>query len=696
MLRHPGVGLVALLLFLAASAFGCMYIRSVYNEAVAEGRKIKPYDVPANATPPYGAKDRMSQKEMFSFFTISKPEEVSTHVVGRVLSPKEDDLKDEIRDLLLHENLTEGKDKKKHFKEAANSLNGELREIERNSAVLGVPRKGNINSLPNENTLVVGGSGAGKSSCYVMPNAIKAIDDGESVVVFDTKNEHYATWSNYARAKGCHVYTINPDSLINSDAWDVIAQLKKASQSDDPIKFRAEAITNASLLANMIILASKGDARMNGFWDEGVISLLKGLILFVAVSPAYKGKRTMEGISQISTYELRKKIGEGREARYVFDAWVEQLPGDDLSKPFLTQFIMSSSQPREGLPTGLDIAFSNFGALQILSHDEIDLESFGLRQSVLFVNIPPSSSAYNGQVSILLIFLFQNLMNLASKQKDLSVPVKVRFFLDEFATIAKVPEMRKKISTVRSFGLYISLIIQDMPSIQNLYDRGEWESLLAQCALTMCMGVGKNDQTSAQFFSDLSGQVTVIQKTERVTSNAIKAFGGDLTPQVSRGEGKRPVYLPDEIFSLDPSHCLVYAKDQNVLECGKAHFSMFPAYDWCLAHMTSPSRHKPKWVEDIRKAEAGKEDIMKSTDAANPKKPASEPTAKPGRADGGAKEEESAEPDEDREYEDALYAESFDDGPGWEDPRRSREDEDMPYDLTDPLVQETVTLDDDE
>ena len=82
----------------------------------------------------------------------------------------------------------------------------------------------------NNNDLIVGPSGAGKTRGYVMPNIMQC---NESMVVVDTKGNLERKTGDILRENGYEVYTldlINPEKSIGYNPFDYIRRDKKTGK----------------------------------------------------------------------------------------------------------------------------------------------------------------------------------------------------------------------------------------------------------------------------------------------------------------------------------------------------------------------------------------------------------------------------------------------------------------------------------
>ena len=110
-------------------------------------------------------------------------------------------------------------------------------------------------------------------------------------------------------------------------------------------------------------------------------------------------------------------------------------------------------------------------------------------------------------VSLFFTFLFIKLVKYADSRINGKCENDVFFFLDEFANIGEIPDFNKKISTVRSRGIALIPIIQNIGQIKNRYPMDSWQEIIGNSDIRLCLGAA--DILTAQYFSDLLGVTTV-------------------------------------------------------------------------------------------------------------------------------------------------------------------------------------------
>ncbi len=128
--------------------------------------------------------------------------------------------------------------------------------------------------------------------------------------------------------------------------------------------------------------------------------------------------------------------------------------------------------------------------------DELDIVKMGTEKTALFIIIPDSDTSFNFLVSILYTQLFQTLFYQADHIHGGSLPVHVHFVMDEFANIAIPDDFEKDLSTMRSRGVSVSIILQNMAQLRALFEK-QWESICGNCDEFLYLG-GNEQGTHAR------------------------------------------------------------------------------------------------------------------------------------------------------------------------------------------------------
>ena len=116
-------------------------------------------------------------------------------------------------------------------------------------------------------------------------------------------------------------------------------------------------------------------------------------------------------------------------------------------------------------------------------------------------------STYDMLATLFTSFLSIKLVRLADRTEERVLPVPISFILDEFPNIGVVPDFKKKLATARSRRIGMSILFQNIPQLQNRYPDNQWEEILGGCDFSIFLGC--NDMTTATYYSDRTGEITV-------------------------------------------------------------------------------------------------------------------------------------------------------------------------------------------
>lgn len=421
----------------------------------------------------------------------------------------------------------------------------------------------------NKHTLVVGSSSSGKSYCYSIPFVLQAVKRRESMIITDPKGELYTTTVEFCRKNGYVVKRFDLDNLPYSDSWDCASEL--IGDGRDP-ELRAQVFAHTAM-AN----AGVGSGDIYVLAGE---ALLKAVLLRVMLGsdfsndPADLQNHTARGPKTLA--EAYKLLLKGKDALAV-----------EFSEPILQQYgalaargpyatFESASENLSGniiatVVAGLQL-WQNRIVREITSTNDIDLTLPGKRPCAYYVIMSDQHSTFDMLGGLFFSFAFSDLSDYAKMQPDAKCPVPVNFLLDEFANYFEIPDFDKKLATVRSRNINISVIIQDLPQLQKKYPE-TWGSILSNCATHL--GIGFNDLETEDHYSKRSGEATVEVITTRHNEvDPIFAIGY----KHNKGDGRRYVYTPDELARLDKDKCLITFQGHDVLEAYK-----FPYVDHPLA-----------------------------------------------------------------------------------------------------------------
>ena len=186
--------------------------------------------------------------------------------------------------------------------------------------------------------------------------------------------------------------------------------------------------------------------------------------------------------------------------------------------------------------------------------DELDLPSLGEKKVALFVLIPDNDTSFNFLVSILYTQLFQQLFYLADHKYGGSLPVHCQFIMDEFANVSLPDDFDKILSVMRSRGVSVSIILQNLAQLKALFEK-QWESIVGNADEFLYLG--GNEQSTHKYVSELLGKSTIDTNTYGKSSGR---SGNYSTNYQIAG---RELLTPDEVRMLDNRCALLFMRGER-------------------------------------------------------------------------------------------------------------------------------------
>ena len=444
-------------------------------------------------------------------------------------------------------------------------------------------KRDTIISLPkdsrlNRNIAVCGSQGSMKSRAFARNMILQCVRRGESMFLTDPKSELYEDTAAYLKEQGYTVRQWNLISLDHSDAWDCLAEIDGGGLIDTFVD---------------VVIRNTTD-KFDHFYDNTEMDLLKALCLYVYHEYEEENRTFAEA------YKLL--INQSLEA---LDGIFDRLPTSHPAKGPYRLFSKAEKVKGNavlGLGTRLQI-MQNEKVQKITSYSEIDLTLPGKEKCAYFCITSDQDSTYDVLATLFVSFLCIKLVRFADSQPDRKLPVTVHFILDEFPNIGVVPDFKKKLATARSRGLGMSIIFQNIPQLQNRYPDGQWEEILGGCDISLFLGC--NDMTTATYYSERSGDVTVGVSSVRKNLSTMRM--SDYVPDYSETSsvGKRKLLLPDEILRFPLNQALVIIRGQKVLRVRKFDYSRHPEAKKLVLEKTE--EHVPEWRQREQKERDGRE-----------------------------------------------------------------------------------------
>ena len=407
----------------------------------------------------------------------------------------------------------------------------------------------------NLNTVVIGGSGAGKTRFYAKPNIMQC---NTSFVVLDPKGEIIRSVGHLLEDNDYVIKVIDLIDMSKSLGYNPFHYIRS---DKDVLKLITNLIRNTT---------PKGSSTNDPFWEKSETALLEALMLYL-YHYAPEDEQNITMIMEMLNYAEVKEDEEDYESP--LDELFKRLEIIDSNSLALKQYkIYKQAAGKTAksilISVGVRLAAFNLEELASLTRfDEMELEQIGERKTALFAIIPDNDSTFNFIVGMLYTQLFQMLYYQADYVHGGELPVPVHFLMDEFANVALPDEFDKLLSTMRSRQIFVSIILQNLAQIKALY-KDSWESIVGNCDELYYLG--GNEQSTHKYISELLGKETLD------TNTFGKSTGHSGSYSTNFQQTGRELLTADEVRLLDNNDGLLFVRGERPIKDKKYNLLKHP------------------------------------------------------------------------------------------------------------------------
>ena len=319
----------------------------------------------------------------------------------------------------------------------------------------------------NLNVLVIGGSGAGKTRFYCKPNLMQA---NTSFVILDPKGEQVRAVGNLLKEKGYEVKVLDLIDMEKSHCYNPFVYLR----NDNDVQ---------RLVTNLFKSTTpKGSQSNDPFWDNAAQMLLLALIFYLK----YEAPEDEQNFAMVMEMLRAGDVDEDNNMPSPLDNLfydLEKVNPNHIALKYYRSYHSGAAKTLKSIQITLAARLEKFNLESLASltiTDELELNTLGEKKTAIFALIPDNDTSFNFLVSILYTQLFQQLFEVADKKYGGSLPVHVHFLMDEFANVSLPDDFDKILSVMRSRGVSVSIILQNLAQLKALFEK-QWESIVGNC-----------------------------------------------------------------------------------------------------------------------------------------------------------------------------------------------------------------------
>lgn len=402
----------------------------------------------------------------------------------------------------------------------------------------------------NLNALVVGASGTGKTSRFVVPNLLQA---STSYVVTDPGGRVKAATEDRLRANGYEIRTldlVNP--AAHGDSFNPFAHIDAGNAEVELL------ILVDALMANT--------APVPGALHDALSDNAERALLAALCAQAYASDPHGASLGAVADLLARLDAADG-DGGPLFDGGAHPVPGgpewllDDetaVRREQIREFARSQYAAYSQGPDSTRLAVraslgSRLAPLRIvsirraLSTDTIGTELIGQRKTAVFLVVPDSHRSLDFLVSLFYDLVVRVNSAAADRSPGGRLPVPVQCFMDDFATVGRIPGFEAKLGVMGKRGISACVIVQTYSQGRALYG-DDWEGIVGNCDSKLFMG--GDEETTLRWIVGRLGRETIDTVDSATVKGSVGAFS-----QSWRRLG-RELLTADELAGLDPGRCV--------------------------------------------------------------------------------------------------------------------------------------------
>lgn len=397
----------------------------------------------------------------------------------------------------------------------------------------------------NLNTMIVGGAGSGKTRGYAKPNVMQC---NCSMVILDPKGEILRDTGKLLEVKGYEIRVLDFIEPWRSHCYNPFAYIR----SDDDIQ----------RISTLLMKATEGKEKAGAnsadpFWDRAAEMLLKALMFYLYHYAPEEEQSFPMVMELLRAAAISDEDGGSVSPLDVLFQRLEMTDPDSIALKYYRDYRSGAAKTLKSIQITLASRLEKFNLDSIAgmtSTDEMDIRSMGEKKVALFCKIPDNDTSFNFLVSILYTQIFQQLMDLADNKYRGELPVRVHMVMDEFANVALPDDFDKILSTIRSRGIFCSIILQNLAQLKALYEK-QWESIAGNCDEFIYLG--GNEQSTHEYVSKLLGKETID------TNSFGKTRGRNGHYTINYQLTGRELLTPDEVRMLDNRYALLFIRGER-------------------------------------------------------------------------------------------------------------------------------------
>lgn len=432
-----------------------------------------------------------------------------------------------------------------------------------NNVILSQTERLTMNNCPanpkyarNKNTLVVGGSGSGKTRFFIKPNLLQL---HSSYVLTDPKGTVLPEVGNALLKNGYRIKIFNTINFKKSMHYNPFAYVH---DEKDILK-----------LVTTLIANTKGEGKGGDeFWEKAEKLLYSALIGYIHYEAPEEEQNFSTLLEMINAMEVREDDEEFKNpVDLMFDELAERDP-DHFAVRQYAKYKLSAGKTAKSILVSCGARLAPFDIKElreITAYDELELDTLGDKKTALFLIMSDTDATFNFLISMVYTQLFNLLCEKADDVYGGRLPVHVRCLIDEAANIGQIPNLEKLMATIRSREISAALVLQAKSQLKAIY-KDNADTIIGNCDSQIFLG--GSEQTTLKDLNTTLGKETIDMYNTGETRGTSQSYN------MNYQKLGHDLMSIDELAVMDGGKCIVQVRGVRPFLSSKYDLTQHPNY----------------------------------------------------------------------------------------------------------------------
>lgn len=394
----------------------------------------------------------------------------------------------------------------------------------------------------NNNVLVVGGAGSGKSQGYVLPNILSM---SSSYIITDPSGELVVSVGKTLKEHGYRIKIFNIANLNYSNCYNPLCYIENDTDVDTLIEI---------LINNTTANKEGGGGGDNQFFVDAEKLLYSACIFYLKDFCKDESKKNFASVlKMINSSSVDENNSSSKSD---LDLLFEKIPQSSIAAQKYKSFKQAAGRTLKSIIISCVVRLGKFLTPQLASltsKDDMELDKISEEKTALFIITSQGEQTYNFLAAMLytqfFLISYRKGEDQNAKTGRAHLPLRVHCILDEFANIGEIPNFPSYLSTMRKYGINATMILQDDNQVKAMY-KDEWQTAVNNCSTWIYLG-GNKEKDTLQFWVDIMGKKTIRLQNDSYSK------GGKGGSSASIQASGRELMTISELERLPEDMCIV-------------------------------------------------------------------------------------------------------------------------------------------